>query len=232
LTVPEVSEERLDTVKIQSHPVTTRPEIFETAFFEGTYAKIDTADVRFYTVSIGELKIESGKVIACDPIVMHDAEPFVQNFPIGQFPVQLSIAKIGYDQRVAFSRILFSDNEVAKWEFALRKGQEPIPIISETFYGYGVDGGIGLFIDEKANAVFNELTSNDQSLWAKVFNKEMDKHYRKTWQYVLYEFDGHSLSCFSTGYGDGTYGTYVGYDKKGNVCRLLTDFNIVDWVRK
>ena len=60
----------------------------------------------------------------------------------------------------------------------------------------------------------------------------MDNHYRHTWQYILYNFDGHSLASFSTGYGDGTYGTYVGYDEKGNVCRLLTDFGIVDWVTK
>ena len=231
-SAPKIATEKLDTAKNTVYPVTARPEIFETAFFQGTEAKMDTFKIRFYSVNIGKLNVESGKLIACDPIVMHDAKPFLHVFPIGLFPVQLAIAKLGDDERVGFVRISFSDNPVTKWEFALHEGQKQIPIDSETFYGYGVDGGIGLFIDKEANDAFNALYKKDDNIWADIFNKEMDKHYRHTWQYILYNFDSHSLSSFSTGYGDGTYGTYVGYDEKGNICRLLTDFGIVDWLTK
>jgi len=161
--------------------------------------------------------------------VMHDARPFSQNFPVGQFPVQLSIAKIGTDERVAFSRILFSDSAVIKWGFALHDGQTQVPVDSGTFYGYGVDGGTGVFIDKAANDAFNTLNKKNDNLWTTVFIDEMDKHYRNTWQYVLYNYDKHNLAMFSTGFGDGTYGTYVGLDQSGNICRLLTDFGIVRW---
>jgi hypothetical protein len=228
----KISTEKPDTLKITAYPVTANPEIFETAFFHGTVAQMDTFNIELYSVSIGKLSIESGKLIACDPIVMHDVKPFLQNFPIGEFPVQLSIAKIDNDERVAFARISFSDNPVTKWEFALHEGQKKIPIDSETFYGYGVDSGIGLFIDKDAKDAFDDLSNNDQNIWVDVFSKEMAKNYRNTWQYILYKFDDHSLASFSTGYGDGTYATYVGYDEKGNVCRLLTDFEIVDWLGK
>jgi hypothetical protein len=224
--------ERVDTANAKMYIVTTKPDIFETAFFLGTKAKMDTFPISFYPVDIGQINIESGKVIACDPIVMHDAAPFLQTFPIGRFPVQLAVAKVNDDERVAYSRILFSDRPVVRWEFALQKGQKPMPIGGESFYGYGVDGGIGLFIDQRANNAYNELSKNNEKLWEEVFINEMDKHSRPTWHYVLHEFGAHNFASFSTGYGDGSYATYIGYDEKGKICRLLTDFGLLDWWKK
>jgi len=229
---PKISTEKLDTVKGKSYVVLTKPEIFETSFFEGAKTMTDTDPISFYSVNIGKINSQSGKLIACDPIVMHDAQPFSQTFPVGQFPVQLAIAKIDDDQRVAFSRILFSQNGVKKWEFALQEGEKQIPIDSESLYGYGVDGGIGLFIDKNSNEAFDSLRRKNQNIWTQVFIDEMDKHYRNTWQYVVYNFNEHNLASFSTGYGDGTYSTYVGYDENGNICRLLTDFGLIEWWKK
>lgn len=227
-----LATEKLDTLKTKSKPVTSEPGIFETAFYYGTTAKIDTIPISFYAVNIGKIKISSGKIIACDPIVMHDATPFTQTFPIGQFPVQLAIAKTDDDQRVAFSRINFSEKPVVKWQFALQPEQQPIPIGDSTFYGYGVDGGIGLFIDEEANKAFDKLQGKDESIWGKVFNEEMAKTTRNTWEYVIYDFEKYNLASFSTGYGDGSYGTYIGFDDNGKPCRLLTDFGLVNWWKK
>jgi hypothetical protein len=180
-------------------------------------------------VEIGKLKVESGKLIACDPIVLKDAHPFTQTFPVGEFPVQLSIAQFNGDERVAFSRIVFSGKPVVKWEFALQDGQKPLPIEGETTYGYGVDGGIGLFIDEKSSIAFSGLQKRDESIWDEVFIQEISKNERPTWQYLLYNFGGYNLATFSTGFGDGHYGTYIGFDEEGKPCRLLTDFNLVSW---
>jgi len=227
-----VSTEKLDTVKIKPYSTTAKPEIFETAFFEGTRAKMDTTPISFYAIDMGKINIESGKIIACDPIVMRDGVPFLQTFPIGRFPVQLAIAKVHTDERVAYSRVVFSDKPVSKWEFAIKDGQKQMPIDSGSFYGYGVDGGIGLFIDKQSNTFFDSLDKQDKNIWVTVFQEEMGKHYRNTWEYVLYDFGTHNLASFSTGYGDGSYGTYVGYDDKGNICRLLTDFGLVTWWEK
>ena len=215
---------------VKKYKVQVLPKIFETAFFEGTTMTQDSLKIRFYSVDIGMLNVESGKLIACDPIVMNDAKPFVQTFPSGKFPVQLSIAKIRDDERVAFSRIYFSDKPVVRWEFALDSGMKQIPI--DGVYGYGVDGGIGLFIDAKANNEFTRLSKSDDELWSTVFVDLMEKNYRNTWQYILYSFQGHNLASFSTGYGDGHFGTYVGYDNDGQPCRLLTDFGLVGWWKK
>jgi hypothetical protein len=226
---PRLSTEKLDTVKRARYPVGAAPYIFETAFFSGTKDKLYGKTVEFFAVNIGKIKIESGKIIACDPIDPRDAPAFAATFPVGLFPVQLSIAKIELDERVAFSRILFSDSAVQRWELAVHPGQKLLSIYDSTFYGYGVDGGIGLFVDSVANAVFVASLNADQKVWDEVFIKEMGRHERLTWDYTLHSFGGHNLACFSTGWGDGTYGLYIGYDRDGGICQLLTDFDLVDW---
>lgn len=218
--------ENLQYSIVKAYNVETMPEIFETAFFQNTVVKEDNLNYTFYSVDIGKIKVESGKLIACDPIVMKDGVAFTQQFPIGQFLVQLAIAKTDRDERVGFSRILFSNDSIAKWEFALQPEQEPRPITSDDIYCYGVDGGIGLFIDEQANKDFQ---LKDFSVWEQVFINDFNKNYRNTWSYIVHEFDGHNLTSFSTGYGDDCYATYIGFNSKGEVCRLLTDFGIVQW---
>lgn len=227
-----ISTEKLDTIKNNEYKVTTEPSIFETAFFNGTRAKANEYDILFFPVNIGELKVESGKIIAWDPIFMQTGNPFTETFPNGNFPVQLAIAKIQNDERVAFSRIFFSDKPVATWRYALHNGQKDLSIFDSTFYGYGVDGGIGMFIDSVAARRFTELAASDKNLWDKVFVDEMGKHTRMTWEHLVYNFGTHNLATFSTGLGDGSYATYIGLDKDRNPCRLLTDFGFVSWWKK
>ena len=215
-----------DTVK----PVVTTslkgaayPDVFEAAFYNDT--KITQGDIsyNFYKLDIDKIKIESGKIIACDPIVMHDVLPFTQIFPTGDFSVHLAMAKTNNDERVAFARLVFSDKNIFKWEFALQKGQEPIPLKDTSFYCYGVDAGTGIFIDSISNSVFNK---KDHSVWENVFITKAEKNGYKGY---IHDFEGFNLVTFSTGYGDGCYATYIGFDKQGNVCQLLTDFGLVHW---
>ena len=125
--------------------------------------------------------------------------------------------------------LVFNNNPVSKWEMALKNGQKPRSIFDEEFYGYGVDGGTGLFIDEKANSAFEDSSKRDDDLWSDVFADKITRTYRNTWESILYNFNGHNLAAFSTGWGDGYFGTYIGYDSKGEICRLLTDFDMIDW---
>ena len=199
------------------------PLIFEAAFQKDTKAKQGNNAYELYNFDIGKIKIESGKIIACDPIITHDAYAFTQIFPVGEFPVQLAMAKSENDERVAFSRILFTEDSVARWEFALKPGQEPIPLGDTSFYCYGVDAGPGIFIDSIANVFLNK---KNQSEWDRIFIKKAEVYgYRG----YIHHFEEHSLATFSTGYGDGCYATYVGYNKDGNICRLLTDFDLFRW---
>src|SRR5687768_15200340 len=58
---PEVSTEPLDTINASPARIDAKPVFFESAFIKGTSEKRNGASVSFYGVTIGKLKIKSGR---------------------------------------------------------------------------------------------------------------------------------------------------------------------------
>jgi hypothetical protein len=199
------------------------PKVFEAAFKKGTTARQDSFTYTFTVAPLGNLSSETGKLLAGDPIAIAARPAFAQRFPVGTFPVELALAKTTGDERVGFARICFSGHPVAKWQLALLPGQKPLALTDSSVYCYGVDAGMGVFIDSLANQKF---AARSQAAWDTVFMRNTDL---PGYHGYLHRFAGHSLATFTTGLGDGCYATYIGYDAGGRVCRLLTDFGLVAW---
>ncbi len=214
---------------IKPNSLIVKPEIFETAFLPGTEVKEDTTLIRFHKINIGEIDVESGRLIASEPWSEYNEQPFTTQFPIGQFPVELAIAKISGSEIVAFSRIVFYDTPVDHWEFALQEGQKQISIFGDSIYFYPVDSGIGQFIDDSSYNNFQRLDSISQAQAMDFLSKELDKNQNL---YANINYQNVNIVAFSSGLGDGRYGTYVGFDKNETPCRLLTDFELIDWRKK
>ncbi|WP_286849519.1 DUF4241 domain-containing protein [Sphingobacterium sp. UBA7253] len=199
----------------------TFPQIFEGSFTKATKVAQFGTEITFDKIALGNLKVSSGQIIATDPVTLRDAAAFSENFPVGEFPVELAMANINAnkDRRVAFARVKFSDEPIQEWEFALLPGETSIPLKSKEIYGYGVDAGLGLFVDQAAKNSLNTLLGKN---WDIIFSEKFE-------DYLNYSFQNHNAIFFSTGYGDGFYATYIGKDSEGTICQLLTDFNIVLW---
>ena len=222
-----ISTEVLDTIKVFSKTVSGSPTIFETAFIKGTTQAKDKFSFDLYGITVGKIKIISGRIVACDPMIMEEyGIAFTQLFPTGEFPVQLAIAELKGAETIAYIRINFNNEPVVKWEYALLPDQKPIGINDNEFYGYVVDSGIGIFVDEAAAKELNKEALTQ--IGAEPY-KQMDKHYHDSWKYAMYNFGRNNLVVFTAGFGDGRYGTYIGYDASGKPCRLLTDFGLFDW---
>lgn len=199
------------------------PTIFEAAFHKGTTAKQDAATYAFTVAHLGNLSSKTGKLLAGDPIAIAVRQAFAQRFPVGDFPVELALAKTTDDERVGFARVCFSSHRVAKWELARLPGQKPLALTDSSVYCYGVDAGMGVFVDSAAN---QQLATRGQAAWDTVFMRNTDL---PGYSGYIHRFGGHNLATFTTGLGDGCYATYIGYDTSGKVCRLLTDFGLVVW---
>ncbi len=227
---PTASTALLDTIKTRPPTINVRPVVFESAFINGTILTTRNSVFSSYGITIGKIKIVSGRIIACDPLHIDEyGIPFTQSFPIGEFSVQLAIAKLEDEEVVAFARISFSDEPVVKWEMALQEGQKALPFGLSDIRGYSTDSWSGLFIDTEAYKVLDK----DQILKENgAVYKEMKKHSHNNWRYGMYNFGNHNLAVFSSGFQDGYYATYIGFDAKGKPCRLITDFDIFEWRKK
>ena len=102
---------------------------------------------------------------------------------------------------------------------------------SETF-GYGVDAGTGSFYDPIVNAAVLALYEKNPDAWQD-WQNEGEANGPKVigpYSFVLMLPMGEAnVAMFHSGWGDGFYTSWFGFDGQGNVAALLTDFNTIDW---
>lgn len=212
-----------------SHKGKAHPYWFEAAFSDSTYTKmIDETEITTYTfqtVNAGKLHVESGKLIASDPITTSSSMAFQEQFPTGDFTCELAVLKSGnYPGRVAFARIKFSEQEVEKWMCATMPGERPLPANDSLANCFTVDAGLGLFADSLSLKAILQLPDKQSDMLL------FPPHSVRPAFYGDISTSGkHTLFVFQTGYGDGCYNTFIGYDKHGNICRLLSDLGVLFW---
>ncbi|ATF13483.1 DUF4241 domain-containing protein [Brevibacillus sp. HB1.2] len=219
------------------------PAFFETAFDEGYTIEQDGYLYRLFRQDMGKLQVKTGKIVANDPFVMFETEPFEEVFPKGSFSVQLAIAQVQSlskeeqtddslepDERVALARIAFSDKPVVSWKMAVWAESDVSQLGEGEFFGYGVDAGTGSFMDAEACALLEREMEKDEMFY-ETLTKKMDQTYKHTRSWGLINIgEGCNVAMFSTGWGDGSYASYIGYDAEGQIARLVTDFYLLNWM--
>ena len=210
---------------------------FKNAFYSSErLAEPLYGDIYFSIFNMGELIISSGKVTACDPLCDPPAEPFLVDIYPGKYPVILSLGHIpanNDDCRVAYACLQLKEQLPVKWEIATCNDEEIAAAKQGITYGYGVDSGIGCFMDEEVGRLIDEsIYENDfeESFVAKI-SDELDKYQERSWSRVNFYLDTlgkKNIIAFSTGWGDGRYPSYFGFDEDDNLAVIVTDFKLLE----
>lgn len=197
---------------------------FHAAFTSGTrFAEDRGGTIEISTRVIGELKVPSGRINVGDPLTTPFDDPgasLARKAPTGVFPVEVAIARFeNGDLRVACSRVRFEPSSPAtRWEVALFEGQE-LPG-HDKIPGYGVDAGMGCFFDAEARAEVDEATSE---AWLQA----LETNSVDTWTWLVAEVGKANVVMCSSGWGDGFYASWWGFDADGRVVELVTDFEVL-----
>ena len=210
----------------------TCPAAFELAFQDDWKVEIGNSVMNFENIRLGDFASNCAQLIASGPKTYNDQPPFAYNFPVGSADVELAIADLLTEQRVAYARIKFSSAKPVRWEYA-RVEKERVPTDTKLGKGF-VYGGTCCFISTKLAM----LLGKDNSLRKKIDSAQkefMNDTMTETWGWALTEHEGESYVMFSngsSGEGDiynpeGAFRSYVAYDEEGEICRLLTDFEIL-----
>ncbi|QJW93681.1 DUF4241 domain-containing protein [Frigoriglobus tundricola] len=178
---------------------------------------------------VPDLPVTSGQLSGFDGYAVTGDEPtFAMRVPLGTYPLRLAVRKYRTgDQRVAFARIGFSSEPVARWElarFAPQKGEE------EGQSGYGVDSGFGGFADADFLAELRASPGTGERFRARA-QKGIDNTYRYTRSWHEGRIGSTQMVAFHSGLGDGRYRSYWGYDKNNKLAALMTDLDIVQWAK-
>lgn len=195
-------------------------------------------------LSLGELSVPTGEIIACDPLAgCFHAQPFTRKVKPGRYPVTICVAKTEESgERYAVAKLDFSQTKAKRWELAIMEGQDINILKEDQFFGFGVDAGLGCFMDAKTKHFYNEFDDEFMKdhpgsniyddLFAEEFKKnardQNDPHDIGDWlNFHLPNKPDMNVIMFHSGYGDGSYPSYWGVTESGDICSLIIDFMVL-----
>ncbi|MFC3450341.1 DUF4241 domain-containing protein [Amycolatopsis speibonae] len=204
-----------------------RRDGFDELFRTGREVRAGSEPAVVEVVELGDLDLPTGRLLGGDPTTINDLTrppvPFLVRVPPGEYPV--SVAKVRFagaeHRRVAAARLTIRPEPVLRWELALVKDEDPAKLGPDEFYGYGVDAGLGAFVDADAVPALCRLVGEDLE---GPLIKALDGPEAAL---VRDPVSGLNVAAFGSGWGDGSYPTWIGYAANGQVARFVTDFHVV-----
>lgn len=193
-------------------------------------------------LDIGTSHFPTGKIFACDPLVeLEDTPPFLQTIPAGTYPVKICVVPSEkYGDRYACVKVEVSGEKPIRYELGM-VGNENLDeeLGEDEYFGFGVDAGMGCIADVQTQEAF-------QAYWTKRLEKDPDidpyndlfcdlleenakarpKYQEKYGDWLNWTVPDTdcNLPMFHSGWGDGYYPVYFGYDAKGEVCAVYVRF--------
>lgn len=181
---------------------------------------------------VGELRMTTGRLVAGDPSST-DLEPLAQTIPAGYYPVYTVVATPAPPADPGWARVLGAMLKITAqppvtWKLATWPGQHTETLNEGEVFCYGVDAGLGCFMDEAAARIQSKNLDDDiDEYW----DRQLDKLSSYTAGFaniLLDETNGLNMIMFPSGWGDGCYASYWGYDANQQLCCIVTDFGLRD----
>ncbi len=212
-------------------PEPMRPRLLDEQFTPGT--RIAAHGEVYVTLAphpAGQVHLPSGRLVTRDPTYAACAQDsgFTVTVAPGSYPVEIAFAAYETERsgralaidEITAARVRISDRPTVRWESALLEGQDPRLLGDGEFYGFGVDGGLGSFVDATAAGALGEC----------FFDEMGAGRVREDGEGVMTLDDpesGANLIAFPSGRGDGSYPVWIGRDGDGHVTCFVADLCVL-----
>lgn len=197
----------------------------------GSTKMIDTefGRMEIERIKAGDLKLKTGRIIATDPIFMYDDECYSEYVKPGTYEVYIYVGSTEKrkNQTVA-AELRFSENEPVKWEMALLKGESTKGFGRDEFMGYEVENGLGCFMDESVMEMMDVLSEEQLEKYEKKVKEQVRKNEWSCADITIDKKSGGNIIVFASGWNQGTFPTYYGFDANNKLSRLVTDFMVIE----
>ena len=209
---------------------------------ESYFTEKKIGEMEVDTLDIGEVNLPTGEILACDPLVeLGEAKTFLQKTPVGKFPVKIAVVlSEEYGNRYACVKVEFNKNKPVVYELAVTGNEKEMDKAGEDeFYGFGVDAGMGCVADKKTQEEYTkywkklEEEGNADNPYDDIFEELLEESFKKfpkyqrdcgDWANFIIPDTDLNIPVFASGWGDGDYPCYFGYDEKGELCSFYILF--------
>ena len=226
--------------RVPAEPPTPMPRTEElpylaAAFEDGASLPAGDMTVTARTLEIGTLSVPDGQVVVADAFAGAGTEPLSLRVTPGDYPVVLSLITYPTSQyeTVAAAMLRLAEGKPVTWRLATRPGQDTSRLAEDEFLGYPVDSGTALFASPQGARLFGERVVRfgavDMSYITEVSEAmQANAPNGGSWANLLLDEQvGTNAVLFESGYGDGVYAAYWGYDAAGTLVCLATDFDLL-----
>jgi hypothetical protein len=198
-------------------------------------------------IEIGNINLPTGKIIVSDPFFTHSTAPFARTVAPGNYPVKLYITEVEPDHfRIAFAKIKFKPENASRWILAITEDidiNDFKNLEDDDYFGFPVEAGLGCFIDAKTNKEYEVKidafyeNNPDKNYYDNLLADEFSKYSSGNefssdigdWNnHIINKSTSSNVIMFSSGWGDGYYPTYWGYNDNNETVELTIDFMLYD----
>ena len=185
------------------------------------------------TFEVGKINLPTGKIVACDPLITSEMNPFKVNFPTGEFSV--FVHKERESNCIAYVEIVFGDVEISEWKMATTDGQNIEDLQGEEIFGYPVESGMGSFMDVETQDCLNHLEkrlfhrkgADFMGIYEEFFHQHFFDENGAIDQYAFLKPEEEktgNIFAFETGYGEGFYASYIAFGNDNQPLKVVTEF--------
>ncbi|MDQ0476995.1 DUF4241 domain-containing protein [Chryseobacterium sp. MDT2-18] len=185
------------------------------------------------TFDAGNITLTTGKLVICDPLITSEMPVFTTDFPKGDFSVL--VHKEIESNCIAYVEIVFNDSEITDWKLATSEGQNIADLQEEEIFGFPVESGMGCLMDFETQQNLNLLEqhlfkrkgADFMGIYEEFFHEHFFQEEGAVNQYAFLkpnEKKPGNLFAFETGYGEGFYASYIGFDRNNNAVKVVSEF--------
>lgn len=194
-----------------------------------------------YFLKVGEIDCPTGYIVVADPLAYLPGSRFspvlAESIPAGRYPVEVSICRqndIGI--RMCTAKLKITDAKAVKYKKAASADGTGIKCKDGVMEGFPVDAGMMTFCDVKvaeeyrafldkwykANPNNNHYDDYFAAFFAESY-KALPAYQREGGDFIEWENPdtGNKMVMIASGFGDGFYNSYYGYDANGQLCQII-----------
>ena len=192
--------------------------------------------------TFGSFHISTESVFVKDPFCVSEEQtlPFLQSVPNGEYQVAICAVVTEFDcARYASAAVRFTDSDAVRYEEALTGAEDIHDFVPGQHFGFSVSTGFAGIFDEKTAKAAGEFFEKwkaehpGMDLKSDYFNPLLKENasahphlQRERGDWLLWDIPdgGGCVPIFQSGFGNGVYPVYFGYDASDAVCCMVILF--------